>query len=75
VANVVSANLLACKADEAAGEVFNIACGERYTILQLVETINKILGKNIKPVFDKERTGDVKHSLASIEKAKKDVRI
>jgi UDP-glucose 4-epimerase len=71
VANVVEANLLACKVDEAAGEVFNIACGERYTVLQLVETINKILGKNIGPIFDEERIGDVKHSLADIEKAKK----
>jgi len=53
------------------GEVFNIVCGHRYTILQLVETINSILCKNIKPVFEKERVGDVKHSLAGIEKAKR----
>lgn len=44
--------------------------GERYTILQLVDTLNEILVKNIKPVFEKERIGDVKHSLAGIEKAK-----
>ncbi len=71
VANVAEANLLACNADNAVGEVFNIACGKRYTVLQLVETINKILGKNIEPVFEKERIGDVKHSLAGIEKAKR----
>jgi len=71
VANVAEANLLACTADNAVGEVFNIACGKRYTVLQLVETINKILGKNIEPVFEKERIGDVKHSLAGIEKAKR----
>lgn len=71
VANVVEANLLACEADEAVGEVFNIACGKRYTILQLVGTLNKIFGKNIKPIFDKERVGEVKHSVADIEKAKK----
>jgi UDP-glucose 4-epimerase len=69
VENVVEANLLACKAKNAVGEVFNIACGERYTLLQLVDTINKILGKNIEPVFDKERAGDVKYSLANINKA------
>lgn len=71
VANVVKANLLACEAGGVAGEVINIACGERYTLLQLVENINKIFGKNIEPVFEKERVGDVKHSLAGIEKAKK----
>jgi len=32
---------------------FNIACGKRYTISQLVDTINRILEKNIEPVFEK----------------------
>jgi len=71
VSNNVEANLLACTAKNVTGEVFNIACGERYTLLQLVENINNILGKNIEPVFEKERVGDVKHSLAGIDKAKK----
>ncbi len=71
VDNVVEANLLACTADKAVGEVINIACGERYTLLQLVDTINKILGKSIEPVFEKARVGDVKHSLAGIEKAQR----
>jgi len=69
VENVMEANLLACRKDGVAGEVFNIACGERYTLIQLVENINKILKKNIKPIFEKKRVGDVKHSLASITKA------
>ena len=71
VSNVVEANLLACQKDGVAGEIFNIACGEKHTILQLVDTINQILGRNIKPIFEKERVGDVKHSLAEIEKAKR----
>jgi len=70
VMNNVNANLLACKADGAAGEVFNIACGESYTLLNLVNSINKILGKNVKPVFDKTRMGDIMHSLACIDKIK-----
>lgn len=40
-------------------------------LIKLVENINKILGKNIEPMFEKKRIGDVKHSLAGIEKAKK----
>ena len=70
VENNVWANIQACTAEKAAGEVINIACGERYTLLDLVRMINEILGKNIKPHFEPERPGDVKHSLADIEKAK-----
>jgi len=70
VENVVYANLLASNAEKAAGEVINIACGESYTLLELVKMLNEILGKNIEPRFAPERTGDVKHSLAGIEKAK-----
>jgi len=70
VDNVVFANLLACNAEKATGEIINIACGESYTLLDLVKMINEILGKNIKPRFASERPGEVKHSLASIGKAK-----
>jgi len=70
VDNVVFANILACIAEKAAGEVINIACGESYTLLELVKMINEILGKNIEPRFAPERPGDVKHSWAGIDKAK-----
>jgi len=70
VENNVWANIQACTAAKAAGEVINIACGERYTLLDLVQMINAILGKDIQPRFEPERPGDVKHSLAGIEKAK-----
>jgi nucleoside-diphosphate-sugar epimerase len=69
VENNVEANILACTAPGAAGEVFNIACGERYTLTGLVSSINSLIGKNIEPIFSEERPGDVKHSLAGIEKA------
>ena len=70
VENVVEANILACEREGIAGEVFNIACENSSTILQLVNLINKFLGKNVEPKFVESRPGDVKHSLASIEKAK-----
>ena len=70
VENNVWANIQACTAEKAAGEVINIACGERYTLLDLVRMINEIMGKNVEPRFEPERPGDVKHSLAGIEKAK-----
>jgi UDP-glucose 4-epimerase len=70
VENNVSANILACTSEKAPGEVMNIACGERYTLLDLVQMINEILGKDVQPRFEPDRAGDVKHSLASIDKAK-----
>ncbi len=70
VENNVWANIQACVAPKAAGEVINIACGERYTLIDLVNMINEILGKHIEPRFEPDRAGDVKHSLAGIEKAR-----
>jgi len=71
VFNNVEANILAMTSDKVGkGEAVNIACGGSYTLLELVETINKILGKNIEPKFTEERAGDIKHSLADISKAK-----
>lgn len=69
VENNVWANIQACTAEKALGEVINIACGKRYTLLDLVRMINEILGKDIEPKFAPERPGDVKHSLADIHKA------
>ncbi len=66
VANNVHANILACTAPEAAGKVMNIACGDRFTLLDLVDTINDFLGTHIEPLFEPERAGDVKHSQAGI---------
>ncbi len=70
VANVVRANLLACEHDEAIGKVMNVACGARYTLLDLYAELAKIIDTDIKPVFGPPRPGDVKHSLASIEVAR-----
>lgn len=70
VDNVVEANILAATSEKVGhGEVINIACGQRISLNQLVDKINEILGTNIRPIYDKPRVGDVKHSLASIEKA------
>jgi len=69
--NVVEANLLAARAAKTNGEVVNIACGEAVTVNQIIEMINKSLGKNVKPNYVPERAGDVKHSLADITAATK----
>jgi UDP-glucose 4-epimerase len=72
VENVVDANVAACEAPkEALGESFNIACGGRISLLELVDTVNRSLGKKIKPRFDPPRPGDILHSQADISKAEK----
>ena len=72
VENVIHANLLACEAPkEALGQSFNIACGGRISLLDLVATVNKILGKNVKPKLDPPRPGDILHSQADIAKAER----
>jgi UDP-glucose 4-epimerase len=68
--NVVHGNMLAMQSENAPGEIFNIACGERITLLELVQEMNTLLGKSIEPIFGPPRPGDIKHSRASIEKAR-----
>ncbi len=71
VDNVVEANLKACTAEGAAGQAFNIACGERTTLLEVLEQIAKALGKALPPPrLLPARAGDVKHSLADIDRAR-----
>lgn len=71
VSNVVEANLLAATAPNVAGQVFNIACGKSYTLLDLIESLNKILDVQIQPSFGPPRAGEVKHSIADISRAEK----
>ncbi len=68
--NVVHGNLLAATAPDAAGEVMNLATGGRVSLLELVDKLNAQLGTSITPVFLAAREGDIKHSRASVDKAR-----
>jgi UDP-glucose 4-epimerase len=70
VDNVVDANLLAMDADAVAGRVYNVACGESATLNELVTSLSEIMGTHIKPIYRPPRSGDVKHSLADISRAR-----
>ena len=70
VSNVVEANLLAAHASGGAGEAVNVACGERYTLNQLVALLNEILGTDMAPQYQPERVGDMRHSLADLTAAR-----
>lgn len=71
VANAVQANILSLftNSQEAVNQVYNIACGEQTTLLELFNGLNKEANTTLQPIFGPERLGDVKHSLADISKA------
>ncbi|MBE9468782.1 MAG: SDR family oxidoreductase [Bacteroidetes bacterium] len=77
--NVIQANQLAALATnkKALNTVYNVAYGEATSLNELFTTLKDYLSdfdseiQNIKPIYGPERPGDVKHSLASIEKARK----
>jgi len=70
VENVVEANLLALGALNATGEMCNIGCGERISLNQLVVILEQELGVNAQVNHLAPRLGDVRHSLANIERAR-----
>jgi nucleoside-diphosphate-sugar epimerase len=72
VTNVVHANMLACEAPpEASGQVFNVGCGERITVNRLWECIRELTGAMVEAEYQPARAGDVRDSLASLDKIKR----
>lgn len=74
IENVIQANLLAAEASGATGEAFNIACGIRTSLNKILDHLRKFTEVNVEVAYESPRTGDVKHSLANIEKAQKILR-
>src|SRR5215831_9754508 len=70
VDNAVEANLLACTAAGASGRVFNVACGVRTSLLEVLAELARIFGRRLEPRFEPPRAGDIKHSLADIGAAR-----
>jgi UDP-glucose 4-epimerase len=72
VGNAVSANLLALKApaENVAGRVFNVACGERHTLNKTYKILAELTGFTKPPIFGPQRTGDIQNSLADISAAR-----
>lgn len=68
VDDVVEANILAVDAD-VSGDVFNVACGSRNTLNQMIEILKSIFGKQDHKIeYTDPRPGDVKHSQADVSK-------
>jgi UDP-glucose 4-epimerase len=71
VENIVEGNLLAADAPGVSGQVINLATGMGLSLLELVERINAAMGTHLEPVHEAARPGDILHSRASIDKARK----
>ena len=72
IQNVVEANVAACNADnDAGGRSYNVALGGRISVKELCLQIRQLLGTEIDPVYEETRAGDVRHSQASVDLAKK----
>jgi UDP-glucose 4-epimerase len=73
--NVVSANLLAAAAPAAAvsGKAYNVGCGSRTSLLDIIESLERLLGRPLIRKHSPTRVGDVPHTLADISAAKRDM--
>lgn len=71
VDNVVAANLAAMRGEVASGSVINVGGGERISILELYHAVAEALGSDLQPQMAPSRPGDVRHSLASLERAQR----
>ncbi len=69
VENVVEANLRATMQRGIAGEVFNIGCGQRYSVLEVKAHLERILGRSLPARYAPPRKGDVRHTQADMSKA------
>ena len=68
--NVVQANLKACTAPRAAGQIINVAGGRSYDLLYLLQVLQELLDSRVEPNFGPPRPGDVRYSLADLTRAR-----
>jgi len=69
--NVVEANILAGQAEDANGEAFNVGCGDRISLLDMIAMLESLLGRKLERRHAPTRGGDVLHTLADVSKAKR----
>src|SRR5437773_10438616 len=70
-AGVIDCHLLAARVASVGGEVFNVGCGERVSLLEIIAKLETILGRRLTREHRPLRQGDVQHTLADVSKAKR----
>ena len=73
VEDVVQANLLAARTPLASGRAYNVARGERTTLLELHAMVGRLAGSVVPPVHTPPRHGDIRHSFADIARAREEL--
>src|SRR5438067_3935751 len=73
VANAVQALRRAASTPDISGNVYNVGIGASITVLDLVDALNRLLGKSLRPTFSPPRVGDVRFSRADITKARNEL--
>ncbi len=73
VDNVVEANVRAMTAPVEGGSTYNAACGQRISLLQLLERLSDLTGVEVEATYEAARPGDVPHSQADISKARREL--
>ncbi len=73
IENVVEANVLAATAEKVGGSVFNIATGRRSSLNDLVSMLREITGRDVAAEYGPPRSGDVRHSLADLSRADREL--
>ncbi len=71
IENVVKANLLAAEAPDAVGQVINIGSGEQRSLNAFLRIAGELLGVPVEADYREQRAGDVRDSLASLERARR----
>ena len=71
VANAIQANInsMLVEENDAVNQIYNIAVGDRTSLIEIFDILTKIESKEIDPIFRDDRKGDVRDSLADISKA------
>jgi nucleoside-diphosphate-sugar epimerase len=64
VSDVVAANLLAMTHPLASRQTFNVGRGESVSLLDITSILNELMGKDLQPIHQEPRAGDIRHSLA-----------
>ncbi|MCG8607911.1 SDR family oxidoreductase [bacterium] len=70
IEDLVNGVFKACHAEGAAGEVFNVACGRRISLNNLIDYLRELTNREITPEYTDPRAGDVRDSLADVTRAK-----
>jgi len=66
----VQANLLACEAPNVSGKVFNVGCGGRVSLNEVLRALAKVTGRTLEAKYEPPRDGDIRDSQADISQAR-----